>query len=193
MTLLEPSTRHGQKRRRMTVDEYFAMAKAGILAPDERVELIDGEIVEMSPKGTPHSIVAREIGRQLYLHEAGTIDVYIEATLRLSESDACDPDIMVVPFGMHLGDVRGEDTLMVVAISDSSIGYDLGLKSVLYARHGVPEYWVVDILGRQVHVHRNPGAAGFGSLVVVSMAEGIEPRFIPGFVPSFERALRELG
>ncbi|HVU53341.1 MAG TPA: Uma2 family endonuclease [Polyangia bacterium] len=152
--------------------EYDKMIDAGILGEDERVELVDGTIVEMSPEGVEH---------------AGTIDLCAEVlrrafgqgfTVRVQHPIAIDPDGEPQP---DLAVVAGEPRMhlaahpttaaLLVEVSASSLAYDRTVKARLYARAGVPEYWIVNLVARTVEVHREPSASGFGSVESVSGGE----------------------
>jgi len=144
--------------RRFTVDEYHRMADADILREDDRVELIYGVIREMSPKNRPHIVAATRVLRVFEHGLAGRAGVYFEAPLGIVKLDSePEPDIVV---GDN-PDVESYGTesfrpLLVIEVADSSLRYDLSLKSELYAGAGIPEYWVVDLPNRVLVVLRDP-------------------------------------
>jgi Uma2 family endonuclease len=135
------------------------MAEVGLLAPDARVELIEGEIIDMAPIGTEHGWVVDQLNH-LLVSAVGTKGfVRVQGAVRLSQWSQPQPDAVVLA---PRSDYRtrhpsGADTLLVVEVSDTTVRYDLKVKTPLYAQHGVPEVWVLDLPKRRLHV--------FGSLV----------------------------
>ncbi len=143
---------------RFTVDDYHRMAEAGILAADDRVELIYGVIREMSPKNRAHVIAATRVFRVFEHGLIGRAGVYIEAPLGLVKLDSePEPDIVVTdnPNVESYG-TETSRPLLVIEIADSSRRYDLNLKSELYAKAEIPEYWVVDLPNRVLVVFCEP-------------------------------------
>jgi len=146
-------------RHRITVDEYYRMAEAGILAPDARVELIEGEIIDMPSMGAGHAWVIGHLNRLLVAAAAEKAYVWPQLPLRLSDLSEPVPDFVLV---RPLKDVYRkrhpgpEDAFLVVEVSQSSLRYDLEIKAPLYARHSIPEYWIVDLPRRQVRFFRSP-------------------------------------
>jgi Uma2 family endonuclease len=145
--LLEPAqfTRH-----RVTVADYHRMGEAGVLAPDARVELIEGEVIDMAPMGTRHYLAVRRLNRLLLEAVADRADVACQLPVRLSDFSEPVPDFSVVRLDAVPGVPAGVDTLLAVEIADSSLGYDARVKAPLYARHGVLEYWVVDLVQQRL-------------------------------------------
>lgn len=159
-------------RHRITVDEYYRMAEVGLLAPDARVELIEGEIIDMPPIGSRHGGTVQQL-HDLLVQAVGTrASVRVQLPVRLSKSSEPQPDLALVKPRADYYKSRhptAADTLLVVEVSDTTFRYDRQIKVPLYAHHGVPEVWIVDLKGRQMHFFRSPGADGYGD--VVSSAE----------------------
>jgi len=136
------------RRHRITVDEYHRMAEVGLLAPDARVELIEGEIVDMAPIGTEHGSVVDQLNWLLTQAVGRRGIARIQGAIRLSHITEPEPDVAVLKprsdFYRHI-QPAGTDTLLVIEVSDSTLRYDRDIKVPLYARHGVPEVWVVDL------------------------------------------------
>ena len=136
------------RRHRISVEHYYRMAEAGLFAPDERVELIDGEIVDMPPMGTRH---AAQLSRLVDLLSAAIGErgmVRMQLPLRLDDASEPQPDIAVVLPRSDYYEQRhpgGPDTLLGVEISDTTLEFDRDVKAPLYLEHGVPECWVLDI------------------------------------------------
>ena len=144
-------------RRRFTVQEYYQMAEAGILDPDERIELIEGEIVEMSPVGGPHIKRINAINKLLISQLGDRAEVSPQNPIRLDDRSEPVPDIAVLRDrgdDDHVPTVG--DVLVVIEVSVSSLQRDLGWKLALYARAGVPEVWVFDVQGHRLIRHADP-------------------------------------
>jgi Uma2 family endonuclease len=151
----------GMPRRPWTIAEIEAMVKAGIIAEDERFELIGGEVVPMLPKGGRHEMVKLELNR--HFQRTGPDDLYIaqETTLRLDDKSFLEPDFCVFPRSIFPGDMRGYDVLLAIEVSDTSLAYDRGRKIGVYAAFGIPEVWVIDANSLVTRVHRQLGAEGY--------------------------------
>ncbi|MGH9388179.1 MAG: Uma2 family endonuclease [Vicinamibacteria bacterium] len=144
--------------RRFTVEEYYRMAETGILGPDERVELVHGVIRKMSPKTWAHVMATRAVFLELERALRGRASVYFEAPLEAAQIDSePEPDVLVCSNPDEWAyRSRRTKPLLVVEVADSSLDYDLGEKAGLYAEASVPEYWVVNLVGRVLEVFREP-------------------------------------
>jgi Uma2 family endonuclease len=165
-------------RMRFSVDRYHRMVAAGVLTEYDRVELIEGEIIEMSPIGTPHTATTARLNEWLSLGLARAATISVGGPLVLGDFSEPEPDLMLLrrreDFYRDQHPVAA-DVLLLIEVSDSSLAFDLGVKRALYARHGIREYWVVDLNGHCVHVHREPGEAGYASTRVCGTAESVSP------------------
>ncbi len=144
---------------RLTVAEYYRMAEAGIFKEDDRVELIEGEIFDMSPIGTDHTSVVNRLNfiftRCLGIRAIASI----QNPVRLNPRSEPQPDLALVRYRQDFyrhAHPSPEDILLLVEVADSSLRYDLEVKLPLYARHGIPEVWIVDLEHRRLEVHRRP-------------------------------------
>lgn len=175
----------GMRRRPWSVAEIEAMVKAGIIAEDERFELIGGEVVPMLPKGGRHEMIKMELN--WHFQRTGPSDLWIaqETTLRLDEKSFLEPDFCVFPRSIFPGDMRGHDVLLAIEIADSSLSYDRGRKLGVYAAYGIPEVWVINATSLITHVHRGLGAEGYCTTfdvtpegeIVAARAEGVGYNF----------------
>ncbi|MEQ1695184.1 MAG: Uma2 family endonuclease [Hyphomicrobiaceae bacterium] len=165
--------------RRFTVDEFEQMGAAGIIGPDERVELIDGEICIMSPAGRFHEVLRAYLAHHWTKRAPDQVLVMPEMQLRLSDHHQPVIDIGVVPFAILPPDARGPDMLLVVEIADTSLKLDTTIKAAAYAIGGVREYWVINARTRSTLIHRNPGPDGYTTKFEIPATEPITPLLIP--------------
>jgi Uma2 family endonuclease len=171
------------------VAEVEAMVEAGIMDEDERVELIGGELVPMSPKGNHHEVLKVALLRRWLRLAPDDIKVAPETTFRLSEDTYLEPDVVIYPGAVGLPGIEGPNVLLVVEIADSSKRYDRGRKAKLYASFGVRELWVIDAVKLTARMFRSPSATGYGETRDFAVAE----RLVPNFAPvEFALALSEL-
>lgn len=166
--------------RRFTVDEFEQMGAAGIIGPDERVELIAGEIYVMSPAGRFHEVLRAYLAHHWTRQAPANILVAPEMQLRLSDYHQPVVDIGVLPFALLPPDARGPDMLLVVEIADSSLSIDTGIKAAAYASGGVREYWVINARTRSTLIHRDPTADGYTAKFEVPASEPVTPLLAPG-------------
>lgn len=154
-------------RRLFTVDEYHRMGEAGILGEDDRVELIEGEIIEMVPTGSPHASRVKRLN-QLFVLRLGTrAIVQVQDPVVLSRFSEPEPDLAVLkPRADFYAERHPEpaDVLLVVEVADTSRDFDRDVKAPLYARSGIRELWVVDVRALTVEVHRRPERGAYREL-----------------------------
>jgi Uma2 family endonuclease len=179
----------GLPRRRFTVAEVEAMVSAGVMEEDERVELIGGELVPMSPKGNHHEVVKIALLRRWYRAAPEDVNIAPETTFRLGEDTYLETDVVVYARATGLKGLTGPNVLLVVEIADSSLRYDMGRKAALYAAFGVRELWVVDAVKLTARVFRDPAADGFRDSREFAASDPLTPAFAP---PVFALRLDEL-
>lgn len=179
----------GLERRRFTVADVEVMVAAGILGGDERVELIGGELVPMSPKGDQHELVKTALLQQLYRVTPDDCRLIPETTFRLSADTYLEPDVVIYPRASGLKGLSGAGVLLVVEIANSSLRYDMGRKAALYASFGVRELWVIDAVKLAARVFRAPAPDGYRDVSDASAADRLIPEFAP---PAFALSLDEL-
>jgi len=168
--------------RRFSRDEYYEMARTGILKPKERVELLHGEIIAMSPHGSPHAAVVGYYSKKLQAAFGDHVTIRVQAPLILGKNSEPEPDLAVVT-GQPLQYVTHHPTtaLLVVEIAETSLTYDRSTKAQLYAEHLIPEYWIVNIPDRQVEVFRSPAKTGYEMHTILSADDSIFPLHAPEF------------
>jgi Uma2 family endonuclease len=169
-------------RRRFTRKEYYRMVEVGILREDDRVELIRGEIVEMSPPGRHHRAFVNNLNRLLSRRLPEHTVVSVQNPLPLSEDTEPQPDLAVLrtrDVSFKDREAWAEDALLVIEVADSSLAYDRSTKRRLYAEAGIPEYWVVDCTAETIEVHRGPSPDGYREVRLVTGAATLSPQAFP--------------
>lgn len=170
-------------RHRFTVDDFALLGEAGIFTEDDRVELIDGDVRDMTPIGPPHAWIVSRLNRRLVLHVAGRGYVSVQNPLRLDDHTEPLPDLVVArgdedDYADRHPEAR--DILLVVEVADSSLRYDRAEKMPRYARAGIPEAWLVDVTGRAVAVHTEPRPGGYARERVFRPGAEIESTTVAG-------------
>jgi Uma2 family endonuclease len=173
------SAAEGLPRRRFTVAEVEAMVAAGVMEEDERVELIGGELVPMSPKGNQHEVVKSALIDLWIRSRPDDCRVTQETTFRLSEDTYLEPDVVIYLRTTGLRALTGTNVLLVVEIADSSLRYDTGRKAALYASFGIRELWVIDAVRLTARVFREPAADGYRNASDFGPADRITPLIAP--------------
>jgi Uma2 family endonuclease len=176
---LTTSAAEGLPRRRFTVVEVEAMVAAGVMEEDERVELIGGELVPMSPKGNHHEVMKAALLRRWYRAVPDDLDLVPETTFRLSEDTYLEPDVVIYPRASGLRGLTGANVLLVVEIADSSLRYDIGRKAALYASFGIRELWVIDAVRLTTRVFREPAADGYRNASDFGPSDRLVPLIAP--------------
>lgn len=156
----------GLRRHRWTADEYHRMGEVGLLGPDDRVELIEGEIIEMAPIGDPHAAVSNRLNRLLVLAVGDNGIVAVGNPVRLTLYSEPQPDFSVLRprAGYDTRGPRPEDVMLAVEVSDTTLRKDRRVKLALYARAGIPEFWIVNLQSREVEIYRSPAGDTYGSV-----------------------------
>ena len=147
------------KRRLLTVDEYHKMAEAGILKPDDKVELINGEIITTSPINSKHAgYVKRIIALFTKLVNDDTI-ISVRDPIRLNKHSEPEPDIAILKFRSDYyteTHPTPKDVILLIEVSDSSVNVDRSFKLPLYAKSGIQEFWIVNLKSNQIEVYKKP-------------------------------------
>lgn len=152
------------RHHRFDIDEYHRMIEAGILTENDRVELIDGEIVEMTPIGSPHAGCVDALTRALVLGLGESAWVRIQNPVTIAPHSEPEPDVVVARArseGYASSHPEPGDVLLLIEIGDSSVTFDRGIKVPLYARAGIREVWLVDLTEGAIDAHREPGAEDY--------------------------------
>ena len=169
-------------RRLFTVDEFHQMAEAAIFGEDDRLELLAGEIVEMTPIGSRHAACVSRLNRWLGQHLGEGFIVRVQDPVRLDYRSEPQPDLAVVkarPDFYRDAHPGPPDVLLVIEVADTSAEIDRVEKVPLYARAGIPEVWVVDLSTGQIEVYRTPTSGGYAEHETVHHGGSLRPVAIP--------------
>ena len=169
-------------RRRFTVAEYYAMADAGILTENDRVELLDGDIINMPPIGDWHSAKVIRFNYQLLRPLEGRAIVDIQGPTRLSDISEPQPDVMLLKWRDDYyegGHPKPSDVLLLIEVSDTTVEYDRGRKLSAYARAGIPEVWIVSRQDRRIEAYTSPSEGAYSNVRHAGPTETIAPQAFP--------------
>lgn len=169
-------------KKLFTVDEYYSIAKAGIIGPDERVELVEGEIIQMSPIGHRHHVRVVRASTLFFRALDRKAVISTQGTLRLNKRTEFEPDLVVFKPRADFyasGRAKPADVLLVVEIADSSLSYDRNIKIPLYAVAGIPEVWIQDIKNDLLLVYRDPRDKNYATSLELQRNESVSPNAFP--------------
>jgi Uma2 family endonuclease len=169
-------------KRLFTVDDCYKMAEVGILAPSERVELIRGEILVMSPTGPRHGAAIDKATQAMIRLAGDTAIVRTQGTVVLDRFAAPEPDIVLLRPRVDYYVTKNpsaEDILLIIEVADSSLDYDATTKLSLYAILGVPEYWIADLQNNRLLVHSGPKGDTYRAFREFHSGETVAPLLLP--------------
>ncbi len=181
MTLAETVRVRPYTTWRFTVEDYHRMAEVGILGEDDRVELIEGELVMSSPISSRHAACVKRLNALFSTALQGRAIVGVQDPLRLGEHSEPEPDLMLLrPRADFYRDAHPgpEDVYLVVEVSETSLAYDREVKLPLYARFGVPEVWLVNLVEDRLEVYRAPRSGSYTHKAVYTQGR-VAPQAFP--------------
>jgi Uma2 family endonuclease len=182
-------------RHVFTVAEWRELAETDAFGERARMELLDGEVFDMSPTGSPHAACVSRLNHLLLPQLIGKAIVGIERPVELDDLSMPVPDLVVLRYRPDFYDTAHpvpEDILLVVEVSDSSLAHDRGQKAAAYARTGVLEYWIVDLDGQQMLVLREPRPDGYRTVEPFVRGQTIHIAALPGIEVRVTDVLRPL-
>jgi Uma2 family endonuclease len=166
-----------ERLRPLRRNEYDRLVEDGLFA-DERIELLEGVLVEMTPSGATHADVVGRLTMILAPALVGRAMVRVQSPLAISDESEPEPDLAVVAVADYQR-AHPRQALLVVEVAEASLRKDLGVKATVYARAGVEEYWVVDLLARTFHRHTDPTPDGYTKVTTVGPGDILRPGAFP--------------
>jgi Uma2 family endonuclease len=170
------------KRHPISAKEYLRMGAAGVFSPEARLELIEGEIVEMAPIDPPHASCVARLNEFLVKRASGPAFIWGQSPVVISDRSVPQPDIAVLRRRADYYSAAlpaTSDVLLAIEVSDTTLRIDLRIKVPLYARSGIAEVWVVDVNKRVIHVFREPGAEGYGTSFIAKDGDRVACEVLP--------------
>lgn len=169
---------------RWTRHQYEQMVDAGVLTTDDRVELIDGHIVPMSPQNSRHATAVEMTRRALESVCPGSSLIRAQFPLALGSASEPEPDLAIVPGTIEdYIDRHPSEALLVVEVADSSLAKDREEKRLLYARHGIPAYWIINLVDQHLEVYRDPASGDYKSKTTLERNDTVTPFFAGTALP----------
>ncbi len=169
-------------RRLFTVEEYHQMTRAGILTEDDRVELIEGEVVEMAPSGSRHAACINRLTQLFSEQLTRRAILSIQNPVQLGEHSEPQPDVTLLRPRQDFyasAHPTPQDILLLIEVADSSLEYDREIKVPLYARAEIPEVWLVDLLEEQIILYRQPSPQGYQIIQQIGRTAYLAPEAFP--------------
>jgi Uma2 family endonuclease len=169
-------------RHRLTVSDYHRMGETGILRPGNRTELINGEIIDMAPIGSRHGSAVKKLIQFLTLATRGRAIVSAQDPVLLAPFSEPQPDLMLLKPRTDFYAAehpKPDGVLLVIEVADTTLRNDRDIKVPLYARHGLPEVWLVDLESRLLHAFRAPSDDGYAECETFDKPGAIAPRLLP--------------
>jgi Uma2 family endonuclease len=164
------------ERHRLTRAQYETMIEAGVFGPEEKLELLDGELIDMAPQKSRHATATTLLARELAVAFGEDYFVRVQLPFNLDRRSVPEPDIAVVPGAPR--DYTNEHpshAALIVEVADSSLAYDRIRKYAAYGRAGVPEYWILDLNAAALEIHRVPDGDGYREKRVLKAGEHVTP------------------
>lgn len=182
------------ERFRLSCDRYHQMIERGILGEDERIELIEGELVTMSPIGSEHSGVVDQLNEILVSQLARRAVVKVQGPIQLDDHSEPEPDVVLSKprwdyYKRSLP--QPADILLVIEVADSSLAYDRSVKMPLYARAGIAEAWIINLIDRWIEVYRDPSPAGYTTMLKILPGRAIAPQAFADVIVAVDDLLSE--
>jgi Uma2 family endonuclease len=178
--------------RRFSVEEYHRMAEVGILKPDDRVELLDGDIIPVPPMSSRHAAAVSKIAEWLQRSLAGRVIVRAQCPVRLDEHSEPEPDIALLrPEPTHYAAAHPmpADVYLLIEVAHSSVAFDREVKIPHYARAGISETWLVDLALQQVEIYRDPAPLGYREKNVSRRGKSIALQAFPETLTAVDELL----
>jgi Uma2 family endonuclease len=177
------------KTARVTIADWERLIAEGVLGEDDRVELIRGEIVEMSPIGGPHLTAIQDLTHLLVPEVGREVRVSVQNPIRLPGDSEPQPDIALVRRARYQVPPTVGDVFLVIEVADTSASNDRTVKLPLYAEAGIPEAWLFDLNARRIERHTDPGPDGYAQVAQVGPGEALSSTVLPAVTLSIDDVL----
>jgi Uma2 family endonuclease len=190
--ILRGNMSHQIAKRWFSVDEYYRMAEAGILREDDRVELIEGEIVEMSPIGSRHASCVRRLNELLFRDIGQAAIISVQSPIRIDDYSEPEPDVAVLKRREDFyaeGHPTASDVLLLIEVADTSVEYDRNIKLPLYAKAGISEVWLVNLPQETIEIYRQPLDKTYREVRLVKRGESLEAEALSNLMLEAENIL----
>jgi Uma2 family endonuclease len=168
--------------RKFTVEQYHKMADVGILTEDDRVELIKGEILEMSPIGLKHAASVKRLNSIFQRKLGNKTIIGVQDPIQLNDNSAPQPDVTLLKPRIDFYETeipKPEDILLIVEVADTTIHYDRDIKIPLYAENGILEVWLIDINNQSLTIYRQPTKEGYQIIQTLDITHKLSPLAFP--------------
>ncbi len=178
--------------RLWTVKEYYQMIEAGLLHPEEQVELLEGQIINMTPQGPFHAATTDYTTEYLRHTLAGKALLRCEKPIALNQYSEPEPDIAVVhlhPYRYANGHPQASEVYLLIEVADTTLEYDRNTKAKIYAKAGIEDYWVLNTKKRQLHIFREPMIDGYSQEDILVETASISPLAFPEITVEISRLL----
>ena len=180
------------QRTQITVERFQKMMATGVITPQDRIELIAGEMIDMAPIGGPHAWAVTQLATQLIRILGDRNVVWAQSPIVLSDRSQPQPDLCVLRrrdegYGRALP--TGGDVLLLVEVADTTLSFDRGKKLELYARQRIPEYWIVNLADKRLETYRQPGPAGYEVEFALKAGEDAVLALLPDVVVRLSEVL----
>lgn len=169
-------------RRHFNIAEYYKMAAAGVFSEDDRVELIEGEIIEMNPIGSRHAACVGRLTKMLERLAGDRAIVWVQNPVQVSDYSEPLPDVALLKRRDDFyaqANPQPSDVLLIIEVADSSVEYDRDIKMTLYARAGIPEVWLVNLPKETVEIYARPLGGEYREIRLVKRGESLSAKSIP--------------
>jgi Uma2 family endonuclease len=183
-----------QAKHRFSVAEYYRMAETGVLKPDARVELLDGQIIDMSPIGPFHGSVTKYLIQVFTDANHGKWILQVQDPVRLDDHSEPQPDLVLLkssPDFYRKRHPQPEDVFLLIEVSDTTLITDREEKLPAYGRAGIPEVWIVNLANLTIEVYREPHFTGYGSKTILRAGDKASPAIFPDVTIDVSELLRK--
>lgn len=170
---------NGLPRLAWSLEAFERLIETGILSEDDRIELIDGELIPMSPKGNRHERVKTTLLNWFARRLPEACNIAVELGWRPDGVRYLEPDLVIYKSSASVPNIPVSEILIAIEIAHSSLAYDLGLKAKIYAALGVRDYWVIDAVTLETHIFRDPTPDGYVAVLTFTTAATLSPLLLP--------------